>query len=389
MTKQPDVTLIKSELFKRGGLEKYTWQLAKNFCALGHRVTVLTTGHPLAPFEDPLLQVVSLPVRHALSVIHILHFDWACDQYLKKYPTPIIFSLDRNRFQTHIRAGNGVHAANLEYRARMEGRLRTLSFFLNPLHRSILTLEKQAFEHPGLKTLFTNSEMVRKQVLHHYNTDPRKVQVVHNGVEWYQMQQAFNSWELQKETKSYGKHPPEGNTWNMDPTAFQFLFVGHNYQRKGLDRLLTALSLIRNEHFQLILLGKEKNLPWFHHLVDKLGLGNKVFFLGAQKDTIPFYQVADCIVIPSLYDPFANVTVEALAMGVFVISSRFNGGSEVLNPQNGAVIEDLDDPVPFANTLKKALSRRKTPLSAQQIRNSVQHLDFSNQLRLITESSTT
>ena len=44
----------------------------------------------------------------------------------------------------------------------------------------------------------------------------------------------------------------------------------------------------------------------------------------------PFYQMADALVIPSFYDPFANVTVEALAMGLFVLSSKHNGGPEIL-----------------------------------------------------------
>lgn len=381
MKRPQPITLIKSTLCKAGGLEKYTWQIARDFCALGHPVTLLTTHTNEAPFSDPLLHLVSLPVHHSLSLFNVLHFDRSCSAYLSQNPTPIIFSLDRNRFQTHMRAGNGVHAAYLQHRARAEGCLKALSFTLNPLHRAILALEKKAFEHPHLQCLFTNSEMVKQEVLQFYPAaNPSKICVVHNGVEWHEMQPAFDEWQTKREQTA--------RAWNLDPKAHQFLFIGHNFHRKGLDKLLRALSLIAHEHFQLCVIGKEKNLRHFQHLTQALHLSDKVFFLGPQPETTPFYQLADTLVIPSLYDPFANVTVEALAMGVFTLSSRHNGGHEVLTPHNGSVIPSLRDAAGFALALREALSRPKTASSALAIRNSVQHLDFSHQIRRITQVTT-
>lgn len=361
------ITLIKGELFKQGGLEKYTWQIARDFCRLGRNVTLLTTGNVQAPFNDPLLQIVSFPIDHALSFLNVVHFDRLCADYLKQHPTPIVFSLDRLRFQTHIRAGNGSHAAYLRMRASEEGLAKKLSFALNPLHRAILSLEKKGFEHPGLKILFTNSNMVKQEILSLYNTDPGKIHVVHNGVEWHALQQKFDTWEEQKQE------------------AFQFLFMGHNFKRKGLDKLLYALAQMKNEPFELSVVGHDKNSAAFEQLAKTLGLN--VRFYGPRKDAHIFYQKADCLVIPSLYDPFANVTVEALAFGLFVVSSKTNGGHEILTPENGAILESVDDPISFAKTLKKAMEQKKTAQRALAIRNSVQHLDFSNQLRRITQLS--
>ena len=376
--KQP-ITLIKNELFRQGGLEKYTWQIAKDFCALDTPVTILTSGNPQPLFSHPLLHIVSLPVRHRLSYLSVLHFDKACHDYLTRHPTPIIFGLDRNRFQTHLRAGNGVHASYLRQRGAEEGVTKKLSFSLNPLHQTILSLEKKAFENPALKVLFTNSEMVRQEVLAHYKTPAHKIRVVHNGVEWEGMHLPFQTWKENK-TRILKQ-------FHLDSDAFQFLFVGHNFHRKGLQKLLYALSFMKQERFQLTIVGKDKNLPFFSSLVHQLGLSQKVFFFGQQEQTLPFYQMADCLVIPSLYDPFANVTVEALAMGLFTLSSKCNGGHEILTPEKGDIIKDLNDPADFAKTLKKAMTRPKTAASAEAIRQSVKHLDFSNQLRLITQAT--
>ncbi len=367
--KDHPVTLLKAQLFKQGGLEKYTWALARDFCALGSLVTILTSGDVKPPFSHPLLKIVSLPVDHALSFLNVAHFEAACKKYLAKHFTPIVFGLDRNSFQTHLRAGNGSHAAYLNRRSTEEGFLKKLSFAVNPLHRMILSLEKKGFEHPGLRVLFTNSQMVKQEIQQFYQTDPSKIIAIHNGVEWHAMQEAFDRWESEREKT----------------TAFQFLFAGHNFFRKGLDKLLHALARIKDEHFQLSVVGHDKNADFFKHLAQKLNLSQKVFFFGPQKEMARFYSLADCLVIPSLYDPFANVTVEALAMGLFVVSSKTNGGHEVLTPQNGVVVESLEDATPFSQILKNVLQHSKTPASAQLIRQSVKHLDFSTQLRRMTE----
>ncbi len=366
------VTLLKAELYKQGGLEKYTWALARDFCALGCPVTLLTSGKVQAPFSDPLFNIVSFPIGHALSFFNLLHFEKACIRYLEKNPTPVVFGLDRNSFQTHIRAGNGAHIAYLKHRAKEEGYVKQLSFAINPLHRAILSLEKKGFEHPELKILFTNSEMVKSEILQFYPLDPSKIQAIHNGVEWHAMQNTFDRWETIKEQAV------------QDPKAFQFLFAGHNFFRKGLEKLLLALAQIKEENFQLSVVGHERNTDYFKNLAQKLNISEKVLFFGPQKDMAPFYSSADCLAIPSLYDPFANVTVEALAMGLFVLSSKTNGGHEVLTEKNGMLIECLDDVNTFAEVLKNTLNFRKTAASAHVIRQSVNHLDFSSQLRRIT-----
>ena len=372
------ITLIKSALHKTGGLEKYTWALARDFCALKAPVTLLTTGLITPPFTDPLLQIISFPIHSPLSVLQLLKFDKACSSYLCSHPCPIIFSLDRTRFQTHIRAGNGVHAEYLRMRQKQEGPLKALSLKCNPLHRTICALEKEAFEDPALNTLFTNSHLVKKEILKHFATPREKIEIIHNGVEWQAMQADFNLWEEKKSVHM--------QRLKLDPSLHQLLFIGHNYQRKGLEPLLLALSHLKAAPFQLSVLGKDKQIPYYQNYAKRLGLSHKVFFFGPQ-DTMPFYQLADTLVIPSLYDPFANVTVEALAMGLFVLSSTTNGGHEVLTPETGKIIEDLYNPHQFAALLQATLERPKTAIQALAIRSSIGHLDFSKQLRLMTEKT--
>lgn len=278
-------------------------------------------------------------------------------QIVQTMDADIVFAMDRSPFQTHLRAGNGSHWAYLQSRKLSEGWLKYWSCLINPRHRKILALERKAFEDPTLKKLFVNSHMVERQILERYHVDPKKVVVVHNGVEW-------------SELEAKGKTGP-----------FTFLFIGHGFTRKGLRPLLEGMRLLNNPP-QLLVIGKDKHEAKFR----ALARGLPVEFLGAQANVRPFYSQADALVIPSFYDPFANVTVEALAQGLFVVSSKFNGGSEVLTRENGTVIQDLLSPPSIKQALEIAMQHPKTQVSAAHIRESVKHLDYSIQLKTLLDA---
>lgn len=370
------VTILKSRLSNIGGVEKYTWRIAKAFSERNCQVNILTTGN--CPSQEGI-NIISLDRPRFLSFFHLKQFEEKCCQWLKDNPTDIIFGMDRNSHQTHYRAGNGVHAAYLSRRSRESSLLKKISFSLNPLHRFLLDIEQRAYENPHLRQLFTNSEMVRQEILQYYATPPKKIVTIHNGVEWKEMCESFKNWpHLQEKAKK---------NLSLNAESFQFLFVGNGFQRKGLHLLLEGLSKIKQERWELCVVGKDKKRKKFISLAKKLCIADRVKFLGQCKNMKTLYQLADALVIPSLYDPFANVTVEALAMGLFVISSKSNGGHEILCRENGIVIEDLHCPLSLSKALRTALSYKKTLSSSQRIRQSVRHLDFSEQIKKIIDTT--
>lgn len=371
-----EIVLLKSRLDKQGGAEKYTWRLSDAFLKQGCLVTLLTSGALPLQKKDPRLTIHSLQSKKWLSVSSVRAFDAFCHKHLAHKPSPI-FGLDRNTFQTHIRASNGVHAAYLNHRKRVDSPLKSLSFHLNPLHRTLLAIEKASFTHSALERLIVNSHLVKNEVLEYYNVLSSKIDVVHNGVEWKEKETPFASWDHSKEAQCHLRY--------LNKEAFHFLFLGHNFHRKGLTPLLNGLSLLQDENIHLSIVGKDKNEAAFRQKAKKLGLEKRVHFWGPSQDPTPFFQLADALVIPSTYDPFANVTVEALAMGVYVVSSKTNGGHEVLTQESGCTIEKLTDAESVASSLKEALNHKKTKASASAIRASVEHLDFSKQLSRITE----
>jgi UDP-glucose:(heptosyl)LPS alpha-1,3-glucosyltransferase len=371
------VSLVSRHFGNLGGLEKYGWRIAQAFTKRGAHVNIVTSDMIKKSEFHPLIRFHSLPVKKWLNFRKMEEFDRACTKWHEEGKFDIVFGMDRTRHQTHIRAGNGVHAAFLKHRENMGENYSSFKSALNPLNRTILNIEKHAFESPDLKILFTNSHMVKKEVLTYYQTPPEKIQVVHNGVEWKEMEKDFNNWLEKKQAVC--------NELGLDPSRYHFLFIGNGYKRKGLAPLLKALSILPFKDFHLSVLGKDKKAFDFIKLAEKLGLQDHVSFFGARSDIRKFYQYADSLVIPSFYDPFANVTVEALAMGLFVVTSKTNGGNEVLKPENGIVIENLLHPQAFAQALTTAIMHPKTWIRSQNIRNSVKHLDFSNQLSTLID----
>ena len=138
------------------------------------------------------------------------------------------------------------------------------------------------------------------------------------------------------------------------------LFVGNDYQKKGLQTLLEALRLLPND-VVLAVVGNSTKSTTFRKQVHLLSIQDRVFFLGALKDMSPAYEAADCLVHPTREDTFAMVVLEAMAYGlpVIVSSAKYCGISNLLQHGINAMI--LDEPKDTNNLvifLKKILEEK-------------------------------
>jgi UDP-glucose:(heptosyl)LPS alpha-1,3-glucosyltransferase len=120
--------------------------------------------------------------------------------------------------------------------------------------------------------------------------------------------------------------------------------VGSGFERKGVGALLQAMADVP-DRAHLIVVGKDKRLKHFVESAARHHLAARVHFTGAREDVKPFYGAADALVFPTLYEPFGNVTLEAMACGLPVITSTKAGSAELIrNGVNGFVCDALDGP---------------------------------------------
>jgi UDP-glucose:(heptosyl)LPS alpha-1,3-glucosyltransferase len=108
---------------------------------------------------------------------------------------------------------------------------------------------------------------------------------------------------------------------------------------------------------RLVVVGGRESPRWRRRVTD-LGLAARVRFVGQVADPERYYAAADGFVLPTHFDPFANATLEAMAAGLPVVTTRSNGVAEVLTPgMDGFVLEDSRD----AGGLEKALAELMDP----------------------------
>jgi len=367
--------LLKSNLSTIGGLEKQTYYIANALSKIAH-LTILTYGP--VNFIHPNVTVEDIGKKPFFGWKRITKFNSLCEEWQKKHTSNTVLSMDRTTCQTHMRLGNGVYKAFLQNRRKFDGTIKYLSHKINPLHQNILLLEKIALTSPLLKKIFVNSYMVKEEILSYYPVDSKKIIVIHNGVEYHSWESAFNQ-SLQNK-----KHIAK--KLKANPHLHNFLFIGNGYYRKGLKLLFHALSHLPKNQFFLHIIGRDKNPKYYLRLAKRLNIVDNVRFYGLLSNTLPFYQLCDTLIIPSFYDPFANVTIEALAMGLFVISSKENGAHEIITKNTGITLNNLQDEEELTFALQQALLREKNTNNALPIRQSVSHLDLSSQITKLTNA---
>jgi len=357
-------------LGKQGGLEKQSFKIIDELLKMGHEVTLVSSQK----IDYKSIRSVQLKSYRPKGFLTLLRFNSRVNRWFKNRDFDAILALDRTSHHTHIRAGNGVHASYLDLRREKVGFLKRLSFMLNPLHFTLLFLEKKGFLASNLKKIFVNSELVRNQILSAYPVSKEKIEVIHNGVNWHEKTEAFDKWPETKARLMEELH--------LNPQYRTCVFIGHDFERKGLEHILKALP--HAPYTQLLVIGHDKKHLRFKELTRKLGIANRVLFLDTFTDVTPFYALADALILPTLYDPFANVTLEALSMGVPVYTSSTNGASEVISPISGKTF-DITIATQALISILQTLEP-KTDSLANQIRQSVEHLDYSKQLSRFIES---
>jgi glycosyltransferase involved in cell wall biosynthesis len=119
------------------------------------------------------------------------------------------------------------------------------------------------------------------------------------------------------------------------------LFVGDiRTPRKNLDTVLQAL--LRVPTLQLAVAGSTRHSP-YPELAERLGLADRVRFLGFRRDVADLMRAADMFVFPSRYEACSLVLLEAMASGLPVITAATAGGAEIVQPECGLVLADPDD----------------------------------------------
>jgi UDP-glucose:(heptosyl)LPS alpha-1,3-glucosyltransferase len=120
--------------------------------------------------------------------------------------------------------------------------------------------------------------------------------------------------------------------YGLDANDLAIVFAGSGWKRKGLRFAVEAVEACGNSKMHLLVAGRG-NKEKFN--------SSRASFLGELLDLPALYAAADIFLLPTIYDPFSNACLEALASGVPVITTRANGFSEIIEDKVHGSIVDL------------------------------------------------
>lgn len=238
----------------------------------------------------------------------------------------VVLGFNHSIEQDVYRLGGGTHAAYLEM---AEGTSRTPL-----LDKVALRLEQARFTPGAFVSLVAPSQQVKAEVLAHYPVPEAAVHVIYNGVD---LERFMPQPELRAARRAALGLPAEAKV---------AIFVGQELQRKGFGAAVEACAQLGA---QLVYLGQARapsDLP------------PHVIWLGERRDVEAVMGAADALVLPSHYDPFGGVVLEAYACGLPAVATRRVGATELAV---GTALDELLISRPQAQgELQEALARALT-----------------------------
>lgn len=314
----------------RGGREQWTWAFTQRLLELGHEVHVVARAfstktrqvpiacHPVYCDPSPIafagaVRAVLEPLT--LDIVHDMGMGWYCDVF-------------------HPHGGSMASSAErklLFLPAWLRG-LKRMANRMLPRHRTFHTLmQRQYADHGQIVLALSQASAADFQRFH--GVTPERIRIVYNGVDT----ERFSPRRCQPQRE------PTRRRLGLGADTLMALIVAHNFRLKGVATLLGAMRRLQTagRDVRLVIVGG-KHIDSWQRYVTRLGLSEQVTFVGRVDDPLPYYAAADCYVHPTYYDPCSLVALEAAACGLPLITSRYNGASEMF--RDGEDVLLVDDP---------------------------------------------
>ncbi|PYK10059.1 MAG: hypothetical protein DME61_04590 [Verrucomicrobia bacterium] len=327
------LALVRRGYSPTGGAEAYLKRLARGVIEAGHEVQLIATNEwpedqwPLGPitrlraesvigFADELEQI-----RPRLDCDGLLSLErvWSCDVY---------------------RAGDGVHRAWLARRRKFELPLKQFARALNRKHRDLLHLEESLLASRKAGRAIVASQMVKNEIVDLYGYPADRIDIVHNGVPLDKFR--FDS-ELREKSRKDLK---------LKPDQIVLLFAGSGWERKGLLFAIQAMALCKNRKMRLLVAGRGNKMLYKTKRL-RFWREEPVQFLGEVADISHVYAATDIFILPTIYDPFSNACLEALACGLPVVTTGSNGFSEIIEDAvHGSIVNHAGNLVGLRDAIR-------------------------------------
>ncbi|WP_340203183.1 glycosyltransferase family 4 protein [Ascidiimonas sp. W6] len=184
---------------------------------------------------------------------------------------------------------------------------------------------------------------------------------------------------------------PFRETYQKPSGTLELLSVGRNHWKKGYKYALIACKLLKDKGiaFQYTLLGVQENEELLY-LRQELGLQEHVQFIAKvpQQEVYERMQKSHLLLLPSLEEGIANVAIEAMALGLPVISSRCGGMAELIDDEVTGWLTDIADPEGMARAVLAFVKKQDNVIAQVRIKARNKVNEQHTATRMITEMET-
>ena len=326
-----------------GGAERFIERSLDELQGMGIASTLVCADWDRTVSNDPRWEVVRLDVRAGMSrARNEANFDESLRSFLMTRKFDLVQSHERIPGLPIFRAGDGLHCEWLRQRRRIQSGFAQCLTRLDPYHRFCLRREHELYNHPALRVVICNSEMVRSEIAEHFPVALPKVRVIRNGID---VSAFFPPSQQQRAEARFRLGIPEDRVL--------FTFVGSGFERKGVATILRVAGLAPKARFLIV--GQDKQLSSYQRRARRLGVAGRVHFLGPTQDVASCLNAGDAFIFPTLYDPGPNAVLEAMATGLPILTSEKCGLAEVVVPAGAGYAHDALDIAAFASSVERLL----------------------------------
>jgi UDP-glucose:(heptosyl)LPS alpha-1,3-glucosyltransferase len=212
-------------------------------------------------------------------------------------------------------------------------RLSQLGNQLNPRRRRFAAVERQLLSPPDGPVVLCLSEYIKRSIAEYYPLPGDRLATLFNAVDLDKFNPVDRPESRQIVRERLG----------LTESHRVALFMAQDFARKGLPAAIDAMALVNDPTLRLVVVGKQPFAPYARQAANR-GIASQIVFAGPTDNPADFYRAADFFVLPTHHDPCSLVVLEALAMGLPVISTVRNGACEIMQTGiHGSVLPDPTD----------------------------------------------
>jgi UDP-glucose:(heptosyl)LPS alpha-1,3-glucosyltransferase len=332
-------------LYRRGGIERVAIETIRGLDRCGHRVAAAASYVEPGVLPEGL-DVADVPRPKLGSIGNIARFGSACARVLERSgPPQAVLGFGATSPDDAVVWVQSVHARWLATakEERFRGQMKR---HLNPFHRVAIYREHRLFGGGCYRKLLALTTQVASDLMHFYGVKERDIEVVPNGV-------SCDEFKLMPSTQCTATQQDFG----LEPDHRVMCFVANESDRKGLPQLMEALSRLNDPTLRLLVAGRVGQAV--ESLSQEFGVEDRVVWVGQVEEVAPVFAASDLFVLPTAYEAWGLVIVEALACGTPVITTRLAGASEAVTPgSNGFLLDRADDVDALVHAIEQSLSRK-------------------------------